>query len=118
MIAQSIQRSAVCRSLLKIALLGHLWNGATLKGEAKVVAKNLKGVNERDRTILRVVLAITGQEDGPSLAEIWALEPGTRAAVMAAPNAANDARLCQLWLSMQEKNLSLDSDHVALVKKG
>jgi len=90
--------SAICRSLLNLAKLGHLWSGTGLKpGSAKLVGK-LRQTNARDALILQVVLAILDHGEGPVLKDILALSPMERAILLTAPLAAQDAKYCQVWM--------------------
>jgi len=65
-------RRAVCRGLLQIAHLDHLWTGGGFVAKAGKVVDTLSEHNHRDRVILKTALAIWGKHEGPTVGELLA----------------------------------------------
>ena len=98
----SLHRSAICRALLEIARLGHLWTGDGLKPGVKKIAESPRTQNKRDAIILETVMLLCGIGDGPSLGEVVSLSTVDRNALLLAPIAAEDPRACQVWLGLHK----------------
>ena len=104
-------RSAICRALLDVAKLSHLWTGSELKAGSAKVVHSLQRSQPKDALVLQVVMAILDENEGPVLRDLLRLEdPADTAALLTAPLAAKDARLCQVWLALYGGHYGLDAD--------
>ena len=109
----SIYRSAVCRTLLHVAKLDHLWVGKGLHLDAAALVSSIAEYNHDNAVFLSTVIALLDDDhEGPSLREILVLEEPNRTALRTALIAVEGSRQTQVWLDWAYKAYQLEPEEL------
>ena len=100
MSSKSPYRLAICRALLQVARLDHLWTGRGIRKDGRKCVHSLAETNPRDALFLRTALSLENKDfEGPRLQSIFALSGTDQSALLMAPLAARSSGQTQQWLA-------------------